>query len=223
MVRQVAGSQQNNPFRRPVSCLLCVLSFFAALYLCVFFSYFHTAHVTQHNNPSQAQAQAQGQGQGHEIIGNSQSLQQQRTETREHEERSVKMQEQEQRSPVASRMIPGIVKASAASHSNQSVDLEGLNDLVTAVVECQTSHGSLVIDVREKWAPLGAHRYLELVESGLFTDLPFFRVCPRYITQFGVRYGWNGNLKSIPDDPSLWGKRDMNFGYLFFAVIDLSQ
>ena len=116
-----------------------------------------------------------------------------------------------------------MIRASAASHSNQSGDLrvEGLSDLVTAVVECQTSHGNLVIDVREKWAPLGAHRYLELVELGLFTDLPFFRVCPRYITQFGVKYGWNGNLKSIPDDPSLWGKRDMNFGYLFFAVIDL--
>lgn len=91
-------------------------------------------------------------------------------------------------------------------------------DLVTAIVECQTSHGNLTIDLRENWAPLGVKRFLELIERGLFTNSPFFRVCPRYITQFGVKYGWKGGMGNIPDDPSLWGKRDMNFGYLFFAV-----
>jgi hypothetical protein len=100
----------------------------------------------------------------------------------------------------------------ALNHSNE------LNDLVTAVVQCETSHGDLVIDVRGNWAPLGAQRFLELVELEMFTNLPFFRVCPRYITQFGVKYQWRSDLKSLPDDPSLWGKRDMNFGYIFFAV-----
>jgi hypothetical protein len=97
-----------------------------------------------------------------------------------------------------------------------------LDDLVTAVVECKTSHGDLVIDVRGHWGPLGAQRFLDLVELGMFTNLPFFRVCPRYITQFGVKYHWHSDLGNLIDDPSLWGKRDMNFGYLFFAVIELS-
>jgi hypothetical protein len=194
MARQSAGNQQN-PFRRPVSLIICVLSFFAALYIYVFFSYFHTA--VNHPPPSHH----------HHDIEDSGILQQQ---TRTREPNSLEIQQKN--SQVASRIIK----------SNQS-DLEGFNDFVTAVVECQTSHGNLVIDVREKWAPLGAQRYLELVELGLFTDLPFFRVCPRYITQFGVRYGWKGGLQSLSDDPSLWGKRDMNFGYLFFAVIDLIE
>lgn len=57
------------------------------------------------------------------------------------------------------------------------------------------------------------------MDKEFFKDLPFFRVCPRYITQFGAKYGGGevGGLRVIQDDPSLWGKRDMDFGYLFFA------
>jgi peptidyl-prolyl cis-trans isomerase A (cyclophilin A) len=77
----------------------------------------------------------------------------------------------------------------------------------------------LTIDVREGWAPLGSEQFLTLVDKEFFTDLPFFRVCPRYITQFGAKYGGNrvDDLKVIKDDPTLWGKRDMDFGYVFFA------
>lgn len=102
--------------------------------------------------------------------------------------------------------------------------LDGTSDLVTAVVECSTTKGKLVIDVRSGWAPLGAEHFLKLVQNGLFTDLPFTRVCPHYITQFGAKYNKWANVKNDPeltgsilDDPSLWGKRDMDFGYLFYA------
>jgi hypothetical protein len=61
-------------------------------------------------------------------------------------------------------------------------------DTVTAVVECDTTRGSFTIDVRGQWAPLGAPRFLELIEMDMFTDLPFFRVAPEYITQFGPKY-----------------------------------
>ena len=92
------------------------------------------------------------------------------------------------------------------------------DDTVTSVVQCSTSRGNLTIDVRGGWAPRGSLRFLELINKGLFTNLPFFRVCPRYITQFGVRYGFHERFSNLPDDPSLWGQRDMDFGYVFFAV-----
>lgn len=101
---------------------------------------------------------------------------------------------------------------------------DGIDDSVTAVVECATSAGNLTIDVRAGWAPIGAKRYLDLVERGLFEELPFFRVCPKYVTQFGVKHWPQGNplvegglTEPLPDDPSLWGRRDMRFGFLFFA------
>lgn len=97
-------------------------------------------------------------------------------------------------------------------------------DRVTDIVQCATSRGNLTIDVRRQWSPLGADQFLKLVALGHFDDLPFTRVCPRYITQFGRKYRESGdadplrgNIQVIKDDPSLWGKRDMDFGYLFFA------
>ena len=90
-------------------------------------------------------------------------------------------------------------------------------DTVTAVVRCDTTKGPLTIDVRQAWSPLGSVRFLELLDMDMFTNLPFFRVAPRYITQFGPKFNSKVQYKTIKDDPSLVGKRDMNFGHLFFA------
>jgi len=51
----------------------------------------------------------------------------------------------------------------------------------------------------------------------MFTMLPFFRVAPRYITQFGPKFDSKVHYRNIKDDPSLVGKRDMDFGNVFFA------
>ena len=95
------------------------------------------------------------------------------------------------------------------------------DDTVTTVISCGTSKGNLTIDLRRGWGPVGAQRYLSLVQSTVFDDLPFFRVCPRYITQFGVKYRHKDSPRvacaGITDDPSLWGARDMDFGYLLYA------
>jgi len=102
---------------------------------------------------------------------------------------------------------------------------DGIDDTVTAVVECRTSAGNLTIDVRSGWSPLGAAQFLRLVDLDLFTDLPFTRVCPKYITQYGRKYRQPNTLdplreagvKVIADDPNMWGRRDMDLGYVFFA------
>ena len=114
-----------------------------------------------------------------------------------------------------------IAKAAAEMAQARTHDIaaDGIDDTVTAVVECGTSAGNLTIDVRAAWSPLGAARFLQLVDLGMFSDLPFTRVCPRYIAQFGRRHGFElpDTVAPIPDDPPLWGRRDMDFGYFFFA------
>jgi len=90
------------------------------------------------------------------------------------------------------------------------------------VVECNTSQGAFAIEVHPEWAPRGAERYLQLVESGFFTHNLFYRVPPRThpIVQFGLcpdpqlrrHFG-----KIIPDDPPVWRKVPIRRGMLAFA------
>jgi len=104
---------------------------------------------------------------------------------------------------------------------------DGIDDTVTAIVQCSTTRGEVVMDVRAGWSPVGAVQFLKLVDLGHFTDLPFTRVAPRYITQFGRKYiapdspevGYlkRGGISTLKDDPTMWGKRDMDFGYVFYA------
>jgi hypothetical protein len=102
-------------------------------------------------------------------------------------------------------------------------DSSAVTDRVTDVVKCRTNYGDLVIDVRESWAPLGTKQFVSLVDAGFFTDMPFYRVCPKYMTLVGKKFDYQRNLTVsgvgvIKDDPSLKGIRDMDFGYVFFSV-----
>lgn len=56
----------------------------------------------------------------------------------------------------------------------------------TVLVDVETSKGAFVIEVHPDWAPLGAARFLELVESGYYDDARFHRVVPDFITQWGL-------------------------------------
>lgn len=118
--------------------------------------------------------------------------------------------------PLSSEEVLAQLSASGSIQLTSQPD-----DTVTTVVTCSTSKGNLTIDIRQDWGPNGASRYLDLVRANFFDDLPFFRVCPRYITQFGVKHHKEGAEKGlcsrIDDDPSLWGVRDMDMGYLFYA------
>ncbi|CAM9775034.1 unnamed protein product, partial [Sphacelaria rigidula] len=61
--------------------------------------------------------------------------------------------------------------------------------------------------VHHNWAPLGAQRFVELVEDDFFTDVAFFRCVENFLVQFGISPDPEKNMKwrergSIPDDPS---------------------
>ncbi|MGH7690906.1 MAG: peptidylprolyl isomerase, partial [Gemmatimonadaceae bacterium] len=71
-------------------------------------------------------------------------------------------------------------------------------------VEFQTSRGPFTVAVTRALSPNGADRFYQLVTSGYFTDVRFFRVVPGFVAQFGmngdptVNAEWTA--KTIPDD-----------------------
>ena len=83
-----------------------------------------------------------------------------------------------------------------------------------------TSKGVVVIEVHRDWAPLGADRFYNLVKSGYYNDVRFFRVVPDFMVQFGI----NGDPKiSAPwraaprmkDDPVVQSNKR---GYVTYAT-----
>jgi peptidyl-prolyl cis-trans isomerase A (cyclophilin A) len=82
----------------------------------------------------------------------------------------------------------------------------------------ETDIGSVVIEVHRDWAPLGADRFYNLVKSGYFDGVKFFRVIPGFMAQFGmhgdpaVNTAWSS--ARIKDDPV---KESNKRGYVTFA------
>jgi peptidyl-prolyl cis-trans isomerase A (cyclophilin A) len=50
----------------------------------------------------------------------------------------------------------------------------------------ETAKGSFVIEVQRAWAPLGADRFYNLVDSGFYDGVAFFRVVEGFVVQFGI-------------------------------------
>ena len=69
----------------------------------------------------------------------------------------------------------------------------------------ETSKGAFVIEVHREWAPHGADRFYNLVQSGYYDDTRFFRVITGFMAQFGIHGDpqvaavWRD--ARIPDDP----------------------
>ena len=86
-------------------------------------------------------------------------------------------------------------------------------------VRVETTKGDVVIAVVSDWAPLGAKRFRELVESGYYTDMRIFRVVPEFVVQFGMHGDPEVNKqwqeKKIKDDKVTQSNRT---GYVTFAT-----
>ena len=69
----------------------------------------------------------------------------------------------------------------------------------------ETSKGDFVIEVHREWSPQGADRFYNLVSSGYYDDVRFFRVVAGFMAQFGIHgdpevaAAWRG--QRIEDDP----------------------
>src|SRR5881409_4433300 len=68
-----------------------------------------------------------------------------------------------------------------------------------------TTKGDFVIAVHRAWAPHGTDRFYNLVRSGFYDGVRFFRVIPGFMAQFGIHgdpqvaAAWRD--ATIPDDP----------------------
>eukprot|EP00591_Stephanopyxis_turris_P011635 CAMPEP_0195519912 /NCGR_PEP_ID=MMETSP0794_2-20130614/15761_1 /TAXON_ID=515487 /ORGANISM="Stephanopyxis turris, Strain CCMP 815" /LENGTH=238 /DNA_ID=CAMNT_0040649155 /DNA_START=234 /DNA_END=950 /DNA_ORIENTATION=- len=69
------------------------------------------------------------------------------------------------------------------------------------------SGGTIVIQTKEEWAPIGVARFHELSKSGFWDKVRFFRVVPDFMVQFGingdpeVQRKWRDD--PLEDDPVL--------------------
>lgn len=69
----------------------------------------------------------------------------------------------------------------------------------------ETTKGNFTVEVTRSLAPNGADRFYNLVKSGYFKDLAFFRVIQGFMCQFGIHAdpkvsaAWRS--AQIPDDP----------------------
>src|SRR5207247_8674848 len=72
-------------------------------------------------------------------------------------------------------------------------------------VRISTTKGDFVIAVHRAWAPRGADRFYNLVRSGFYDGVRFFRVIPGFMAQLGIHgdtgvaASWRGRV--IRDDP----------------------
>jgi peptidyl-prolyl cis-trans isomerase A (cyclophilin A) len=88
-------------------------------------------------------------------------------------------------------------------------------------VNLDTTKGPVVIEVVRAWAPKGADRFYNLVKSGFYTDVAFFRVIDGFMAQFGIHGDpavsakWRGPAAQIADDPV---KQSNLRGFVSFAM-----
>ena len=89
----------------------------------------------------------------------------------------------------------------------------------TFKVKFATTKGSFTLEVNRAWSPLGADRFYNLVKTGFFTDLAFFRVIEGFMVQFGIHgdpavaAAWRG--ARIKDDPVVESNKK---GYISYAM-----
>jgi peptidyl-prolyl cis-trans isomerase A (cyclophilin A) len=75
----------------------------------------------------------------------------------------------------------------------------------TFKAQFETTKGKFTVEVTRSLAPNGADRFYNMVRSGYFKDIAFFRVVPGFMVQFGVHGDpavsakWRG--ANITDDP----------------------
>ncbi len=89
------------------------------------------------------------------------------------------------------------------------------------VVEFETTVGNFTMEVNREWAPIGAHRFYELVKDKFYDDAAFFRVVPGFMVQFGIAADPGHHARwgtEIMDDPV---KQRNLPGYVTFAKTGL--
>ena len=105
-------------------------------------------------------------------------------------------------------LFVGAISANAqdsksAAYADPSKLTEKAPDTFDAVFN--TTKGPITVEVTRSLSPNGADRFYNLVKSGFFTDIAFFRVIPGFMCQFGIHGDPAVSAKwrdaNIQDDP----------------------
>ena len=111
---------------------------------------------------------------------------------------------------------PADMKAATPANVVAAAEKSG-SDVFKVKFEC--SNGNFVIEVHRDWAPVGVHRFEELVKEGYYNENRFFRVVPGFVVQFGISGDPAASAKwrekSLVDDPV---KESNLKGYVTFAT-----
>jgi cyclophilin family peptidyl-prolyl cis-trans isomerase len=70
-------------------------------------------------------------------------------------------------------------------------------------VKCTTTKGNFSLVINPSWAPLGAARFLDMVDTGFFDRIAAYRVVPGFLVGFGVPFTTTKTWPEIKDDPNI--------------------
>jgi cyclophilin family peptidyl-prolyl cis-trans isomerase len=78
-----------------------------------------------------------------------------------------------------------------------------LMDPSVVMVRLSTTKGEIMLKIVPNWAPLGAQRFLQLVDDGYYSEIAIYRAVPKFLVQFGIvkDKSRTGKYKKIQDDP----------------------
>jgi peptidyl-prolyl cis-trans isomerase A (cyclophilin A) len=74
----------------------------------------------------------------------------------------------------------------------------------------ETSEGNFDVTVKREYSPKAADRFYALVKSGYYKNVPFYRVVPNFVAQFGQIDTMQSQAWSkvkVPDEPVLYGNK----------------
>lgn len=111
--------------------------------------------------------------------------------------------------------------SSAGSSASPLLNPAMLNETAPAAYRAkfETARGEFVIEVQREWAPEGADRFYNLVKSGFYDGVRFFRVLSGFVAQFGIHgdpkvaAAWRD--ERISDDPV---RQSNTRGFVTFAT-----
>ena len=86
-------------------------------------------------------------------------------------------------------------------------------------VRLDTTKGPIVLEMQRAWAPNGADRFYELVQSGYYDDAAIFRIRAGVFAQFGIAgdpaVAQRWRTRTIPDDPRVLSNTRGAVAYAF--------
>jgi peptidyl-prolyl cis-trans isomerase A (cyclophilin A) len=113
--------------------------------------------------------------------------------------------DQGQRNEPSSAVTPPAATPPAAAPSFTDPSKLTEKSPATFKAEFTTTKGTFTVEVTRSLAPNGADRFYNLVRSGFFSDVAFFRVVPGFMCQFGIHGDPAVSAKwrdaNITDDP----------------------